>query len=157
MNKSTCTPHVCVGRTTIMGAARLERASSKISKETTILAVLISGRSLNRFEAEQYGDHYLNSTIARLRSNGHIFRDEWENLPSRFRKMTRVKRFVHCPIDEIAWRAGFPTTAKISSREDASSTKYDNLRKPTHHARARKSYTCQTCLPCASKMVRKRQ
>lgn len=43
---------------------------SKTTKLATILAVLVNGRSLNRFEAEHHHDHCLNTTISTLQ-NGH--------------------------------------------------------------------------------------
>ena len=62
------------------------------TKKDAILAVL-RVRSLNRFEAERYGDHCLHSTISELRADGHLFRDEWEVVPTRWGKETRVKRY----------------------------------------------------------------
>lgn len=50
-------------------------------------------RSLNRFEAERIGDHALNSTIAKLRGEGHLILDRWEEVPTRFGKSARVKRY----------------------------------------------------------------
>lgn len=50
-------------------------------------------RSLNRFEAERIGDHALNSTVATLRAEGHLIVDRWEEVPTRFNKMVRVKRY----------------------------------------------------------------
>lgn len=43
---------------------------AKSTKLATILGLLISGRRLNRFEAEHHHDHCLNSTISALQ-NGH--------------------------------------------------------------------------------------
>ena len=83
----------------IKGAAPFpENAPSKVqhqqlNKETTILAIMIEGRSLNRFDAEPLGDHCLHSTIATLRSKGYLFHDEWESVPTRFGKTVRVKRY----------------------------------------------------------------
>lgn len=79
-------------------APREENAPSKaqrpqLNKENTILAILMSGRSLNRFEAESHGDHALNSTIAILRAKGNLLHDEWESVPTRFGKTVRVKRY----------------------------------------------------------------
>ena len=65
---------------------------TKYTKEARILA-LLSERSLNRFEAELYGDHCLNSTISKLRAKGHIISSEWEEVPNRFGGLTRVKRY----------------------------------------------------------------
>lgn len=62
------------------------------TKKAVILAVLKT-RSLNRFEAERHGDHCLHSTISCLRAEGHIFHDEWEIVPTRFGRETRVKRY----------------------------------------------------------------
>lgn len=62
------------------------------SKQSRILAVLRQ-RSLNRFEAEHFGDHCLHSTISSLRKQGYIFFDEWEEVPNRFGTTTRVKRY----------------------------------------------------------------
>jgi len=61
------------------------------TKRLRILEVL-STRSLNRFEAERYGDHCLNSTIAALRAGGIEIHDTWECVTTRFRP-TRVKRY----------------------------------------------------------------
>jgi hypothetical protein len=83
----------------IKGAApREENAPSKYTsqentKESSILKVLLEGRSLNRFEAEPLGDHCLHSTIATLRSKGYLFYDQWERVPTRFNKEVRVKRY----------------------------------------------------------------
>lgn len=63
------------------------------TKKSIILAILRAGQSLNRFEAERLGDHCLHSTIAELRSDGYLFRDEWEWIPTRFGKEVHVKRY----------------------------------------------------------------
>ena len=62
------------------------------TKQGRILA-LLQTQSLNRFEAEKHGDHCLNSTISSLRSAGYIINDQWEEVPTRFGVMTRVKRY----------------------------------------------------------------
>lgn len=67
-------------------------ATCQVTKKDAILAVLRI-RSLNRFEAEQHGDHCLHSTISELRNDGHRFHDEWELVPNRFGGETRVKRY----------------------------------------------------------------
>lgn len=64
----------------------------KYTKESRILA-LLSERSLNRFEAEAYGDHCLNSTISKLRAKGHIIHGEREEVPTRFDDSTQVMRY----------------------------------------------------------------
>lgn len=85
----------------IKGAAPVEEnAPSKAqrkngNKETTILSILKSGNSLNRFEAERFGDHCLHSTIATLRSKGYQFHDAWEWVPTRFGKEVHVKRYAY--------------------------------------------------------------
>ena len=63
------------------------------NKESMILSILRSGTSLNRFEAERFGDHCLHSTIATLRDKGYQFHDEWEYVPTRFGKEAHVKRY----------------------------------------------------------------
>lgn len=75
-----------------------ENAPSKVkpvqhTKKSVILAILKSSNSLNRFEAERFGDHCLHSTIAELRSDGYLFRDEWEWVPTNFGKEVHVKRY----------------------------------------------------------------
>ena len=77
---------------------RQENAPSKTqhpqdTKESRILTILRSGHSLNRFEAERFGDHCLHSTIATLRSKGYLFHDEWEWVKTRFNKEVHVKRY----------------------------------------------------------------
>lgn len=79
-------------------APRQENAPSKmllsqVTKESTILAIMRAGHSLNRFEAERFGDHCLHSTIATLRGKGYQFYDEWEWVPTRFGKEVHVKRY----------------------------------------------------------------
>ena len=63
-----------------------------MTKKDSILAALRLG-SLNRFEAERMGDHCLPTTIAELRSEGHVIDGEWEEVPTRFGKSCRVKRY----------------------------------------------------------------
>lgn len=83
----------------IKGAAPdQENAPSKIqqeqhTKESIILAIMRSGQSLNRFEAERLGDHCLHSTVSTLRSKGHLFHDAWEWVPTRFGREVHVKRY----------------------------------------------------------------
>ena len=64
-------------------------------KSATILSILKSGQSLNRFEAERHGDHALNSTISELRNKGHKFQSSWEEVPTRFGNVARVKRYTY--------------------------------------------------------------
>lgn len=60
-----------------------------------MIAAILRTRSLNRFEAERYGDHCLHSTISTLRGLGYIYADQWETVPTRFGKDARVKRYHH--------------------------------------------------------------
>ena len=62
------------------------------TKKARILE-LLQKRSLNRFEAERYGDHCLNSTISSLRKDGYIIYGVMEKVPNRFGTMTRVMRY----------------------------------------------------------------
>ena len=65
--------------------------SSKIAR---ILAPLLTGASLNRFEAEELGDHCLNSTIASL-ANKHdlMISRQTEKVPNRWGKPCTVIRY----------------------------------------------------------------
>lgn len=68
-------------------------AAHSFSKQSRILANLLSGGSLNRFEAELLGDHCLPSTISALASRyGVLFQNEPEHVPNRFGGVTRVVR-----------------------------------------------------------------
>lgn len=62
------------------------------TKKARILE-LLQKRSLNRFEAERYGDHCLNSTISSLKKDGHIIHGVMEKVPTRFGKPVPVKRY----------------------------------------------------------------
>ena len=66
---------------------------TKDTKESIILAILQSGESLNRFDAEARGDHVLPTTIAALRAKGFLIFDTWEWVPTRFGKEVHVKRY----------------------------------------------------------------
>jgi hypothetical protein len=81
-----------------------ESAPSKVqptqhNKESTILAIMRSGHSLDRFEAERLGDHCLHSTISTLRSKGYLFHDAWEWVPTRFGKEVHVKRYSYIGLE----------------------------------------------------------
>lgn len=66
----------------------------KHTKLHTILKMFVSGKSLNRFQAEQLGDHCLPSTISTLaNSHGLAFKRKWESVPNRFGDKTRVIRY----------------------------------------------------------------
>ena len=62
------------------------------TKSSVIAEALLSG-SLNRFEAERIGDHTLNSTVSALRARGVVIDAAWEEVPTRFGKPVRVKRY----------------------------------------------------------------
>lgn len=71
-----------------------ETTSPNSTKKGTIRAKLSRPHGLNRFEAERFGDHCLNSTIAELRADGCDIHSEWERVPSRFNKRgVRCKRY----------------------------------------------------------------
>jgi hypothetical protein len=64
------------------------------NKICRVLAYLITGRSLNRFEAERIGEHCLHSTISRL-SNQHglTFTRQPEAVPNNWGRPCRVIRY----------------------------------------------------------------
>lgn len=64
------------------------------TKQDKILNVFRT-RSLNRFEAEPFGDHCLHSTVATLKRLGFLFVTKWEEVPTRFGKSCRVKRYYY--------------------------------------------------------------
>ena len=65
-----------------------------MTKSTRILEALRQPAGLNRFEAEQIGDHCLNSTVSDLRQAGFIVHSAWETVPSRFSpRGVRVLRY----------------------------------------------------------------
>lgn len=64
------------------------------SKIARILEYLLTGASLNRFEAEPLGDHCLNSTIAVLANHHYLtFQRQPEKVPNRWGKPCRVTRY----------------------------------------------------------------
>ena len=66
-------------------------APSKIAR---ILAHLLTGASLNRFEAERMGDHCLNSTVSDLANDyGLNVRRQAEKVPNRWGLPCRVIRY----------------------------------------------------------------
>jgi hypothetical protein len=83
--------------TQIKKAATLMAASENTCLDNTkiskMAALFKAGISLNRFDAERYGDHCLNSTVSVLRANGMGLHGEWETVPTRFGVTTRVKRY----------------------------------------------------------------
>ena len=67
------------------GNDKRNRSPLKDTKEKTILKHFLKGESLNRFEAEQLGDHCLHSTISHFINNcGLPFHKKLEKVKSRF-------------------------------------------------------------------------
>lgn len=68
--------------------------SKRQTKAKAILKVLLSGATLNRFEAESYADHCLHSTISGLERYGLVFGRRWERVPCmRGTSTVRCKRY----------------------------------------------------------------
>lgn len=66
-------------------------APSKISR---VLAYLVTGKSLNRFEAERIGEHCLHSTISRLTNQyGLTVARKAESVPNNWGSPCRVVRY----------------------------------------------------------------
>jgi hypothetical protein len=64
------------------------------SKISRVLAHLLAGSSINRFEAERLGDHCLNSTIAVLaNSYGLAFLRQQERIPNHWGAPCVVTRY----------------------------------------------------------------
>lgn len=64
------------------------------TKLLTMLLLLLSGRSLNRFEAERHHDHCLHSTVASIEGYGVKVARIWERVPCLHgRATTRCKRY----------------------------------------------------------------
>ena len=60
-----------------------QKRITKLDRVINILKTRPEG--LNRFEAESYGDHALNSTVAVIRAMyGNRLIQRWEKVPSRF-------------------------------------------------------------------------
>ncbi|MDO8402624.1 MAG: hypothetical protein Q7T27_03920 [Pseudomonas sp.] len=69
----------------------ITEAASKIGR---ILAHLLTGATFNRFEAEDLGDHCLNTTISTLANRYGLFIERhFERVPNRWGKPCRVKRY----------------------------------------------------------------
>ena len=64
------------------------------TKNSNIINVFQSGKSLNRFEAESFGDHCLNTTISTLSSQLDLeIPRKMEKVPNRFSGTTNVMRY----------------------------------------------------------------
>jgi hypothetical protein len=72
--------------------------STAPSKICRVLAILISGRSMNRFEAEREGEHCLHTTISAL-ANKHdlLFVRTPETVPTNWGASCRVIRYRLAP------------------------------------------------------------
>ena len=75
------------------GEATNQNIKLSHSTKQDAIAAILRTRSLNRFEAERYGDHCLHSTVATLRGLGYAIFDEWETVDTRFGRTVRVKRY----------------------------------------------------------------
>ena len=77
------------------GSAKQQRANQKIgTKKFNIIQYFLKGLSLNRYEAEDLGDHCLHSTVSTLCNKiGLQIHRKWEVVPNRFDSTTRVKRY----------------------------------------------------------------
>ena len=64
------------------------------TKYSNIIDVFMAGNSLNRFEAESFGDHCLNTTISTLSSQLDLeISRKMEKVPNRFGGTTNVMRY----------------------------------------------------------------
>ena len=79
----------------MLETAGVTAPKSKATKLATMLALFCKGRSLNRFEAELWHDHCLNTTISTLKNGyGIEFLNYWETVPCMGGRATvRVKRY----------------------------------------------------------------
>lgn len=73
-------------------AVRSDRSTAKPSKASVIAEALLAG-SLNRFEAEDLGDHVLPSTVSELRKSGITVHGAWEKVGTRFGVEAKVMRY----------------------------------------------------------------
>lgn len=64
-----------------------------VSKIARILTTLLSGISLNRFEAERIGDHCLHSTVSVLGKHGLVITRHYERVPNGYGDPCNVKRY----------------------------------------------------------------
>lgn len=72
--------------------------STAPSKICRVLAILISGRTLNRFEAEREGEHCLHTTISALANKYDLlFVRTPETVPSNWGASCRVVRYRLAP------------------------------------------------------------
>ena len=81
------------GREGVTANQSKSKVITKLDRVINLLKTRPEG--LNRFEAESYGDHTLNSTVSIVRSMyGDKLIQRWETVPSRFtNKGVRVLRY----------------------------------------------------------------
>lgn len=90
------------------------------SKTARILAHLLTGASLNRFEAEQLGDHCLNSTISTLaNSHGLTIKRTQEKVPTNWGCNCDVTRYELPPSEKLK---AIAVLRKLSSKRKSTDT-----------------------------------
>lgn len=71
------------------------------TKIESMLRVFAQAKRLNRFDAEDYHDHCLHSTVSTLEGYGIVFDRQWESIPClRGRARVRCKRYWLTPSPE---------------------------------------------------------
>ena len=74
------------------------KKSRKLTKTLKIFAVLASGASLNRFQAEIIGDHALHSTVSTIQKKyGVTIKRKFINVKTRFTEKTPVCKYWIAP------------------------------------------------------------
>jgi len=78
-----------------ISSGKSKRVNQKIgTKKFNIIQHFLKGLSLNRYEAEDLGDHCLQSTVSTLCNKlGLEIPRKWEVVSNRFNSTTRVKRY----------------------------------------------------------------
>lgn len=72
----------------------MNSANSNPGKLFQMLRHFAEGKRLQRFQAEQFGDHCLHTTVSSLQMKYQIrFEREWVRVPNRFNGETRVKHY----------------------------------------------------------------
>lgn len=83
-------------------STKIEGANKKsVTKNNTIMGILLA-QPLNRFQAEEEGDHCLPSTISGLsKIHGLEFPRRWIKIPNRFGSETFVKEYFTSDEDKL--------------------------------------------------------
>ncbi len=68
-------------------------AATAQTKIARVLAHLLTGASVNRFEAEHLGDHCLPSTVSRLQKRGLLIERQLEPVPNGWGEPCRAARY----------------------------------------------------------------